>query len=151
MRMEEQLFNTRRAEGRRDKLGKAHTTFTQDTNSNAQKGTSAGGAARSLSTSHHDYSTAESGVEEVHVAFVLVYGQIPTLTQAESFLKPFHRNVVQPATLEQYLDYFCPGAHLIFFKKRDEHSELLFTRMLEAENVSSSTFLSQPSLIGHGH
>ncbi len=38
----------------------------------AQKGAGVGGAARPLPTSCHDCSTTESGVEEVHVAFVLV-------------------------------------------------------------------------------
>ncbi len=88
-------------------------------------------------------------MEEVHVAFVLVYGQIPTFTQAEPFLKPFRRDVVQPAKLEQsYLDPFGPSAHRNVIKMRDEQSELLFTRMLEAENDPSSIFLSQPSLVG---
>ncbi len=67
----------------------------------------------------------------------------------ESFLKPFRSNAVQPAKLEQsYSDYFDPSTHCNFFKKRDEQSELLFTRMLEAENDPSSTFSSQPSLVG---
>jgi hypothetical protein len=97
MGREELLFNTREAEGRKDKSGKAHTAFAQDTNRKAQKGAGAGGAARPLPTSYHDCSTAESGVEEVHVAFVLVYGQIPNFIQAESFLKPFRSNTKSPA------------------------------------------------------
>jgi hypothetical protein len=93
------VFNTRKAKGRKDKSGKAHTAFAQDTNRKAQKGAGAGGVARPLATSYHDCNTAESGVEEVHVAFVLVYGQIPIFTQEESFLKPFRSNVVQSAKL----------------------------------------------------
>jgi hypothetical protein len=91
-------------------------------------------------------------VEEVHVAFVLAYGQFPTFIQAKSFLKPFRSNVVQPAKLEQsYSDYFGPSAHLKFLKKHDEQSEadseLLFTRMLEAEN--NPTIPARPSRPNH--
>jgi hypothetical protein len=111
--MGELLFNTLKAEGSKDKSGKTHTSLAQDTNHKAQKGAGARGAARPLPTPYHDCSTAESGVEEGQVAFVLVYGRIPTFTQAETFLKPFCSNVVQPAKLEQsYLDYFGPSAHL---------------------------------------
>jgi hypothetical protein len=93
------------------------TAFAQDTNRKTQKGAGAGGAARPLPTSYHDYSTAESGVEQVHVGFVLVYGQIPTFTQAESLLKPFCRIVAQPEKVEQsYLDYSVP-LHSQFFQK----------------------------------
>jgi hypothetical protein len=54
---------------------------------------------------------------------MLVYGQIATFMQAESFIKPFRSNVVEQAKLEHsYSDYFGPSAHLAFFKKRDEQS-----------------------------
>jgi hypothetical protein len=41
MRKEELLFNTRETEGRKDKSGKAHTDFAQDTNRKTQKGAGA--------------------------------------------------------------------------------------------------------------
>jgi hypothetical protein len=63
MRMGELLFNTRETKGHKDKSGKAHTAFAPDTNRKAQMGAVTGGPARSLPTSYHDYSTAESGVE----------------------------------------------------------------------------------------
>ncbi len=80
-------------------------------------------------------------MEEFHLTFVLVHGQIPTFIQAESFIKPFRSNVVQPAKLEQsYSDYFGASAHL--------QSDLVLTRMREAKNDFSSTFSSQSSLAG---
>jgi hypothetical protein len=56
MKMEDLLSDKRKAKRRKDKSGKAHT-FTQDTNSKAQKGSGAGGAAWLLPTSSHVIET----------------------------------------------------------------------------------------------
>ncbi len=56
-------------------------SFAQDTNCNIQNGALATEAAWSLPTSYRDHSTTESGEEEVHVAFVLVYCKIPAFHQ----------------------------------------------------------------------